>query len=413
MGVEDPGHTAGDGPSASVDELIERLRAQVEQRRQAGEYPPGLEEDLDAHFRQLTDARRGARTLREHVEALRESSAFARERISTSSRVRAGSFFHRAVGKAVSRQTAGVLDQVTLFAAEVCDTIEAMVEPLEALGAAGASSGSTIAQQIETLHAVVIEQRRALNAQREDILGIIERRIRAARPVDAADVPFEPWFENERFEAAFRGSRRELLARYEDLAARFVGCDPVLDIGFGRGEMLELLSGLGVEARGVESDPMLVKLADELGLDVEADDGNTYLRSLPDASLGGLALIQVIEHLTAQDLVELVAVAARKVRPGGKVIMETVNPQSLYVFARSFYLDPTHVRPVHPAYLEFLFREAGFDTVELDWRYPPREREVLKEIPGDDDATRQMNANIANLNALLFAPQDYALIATR
>jgi len=90
-----------------------------------------------------------------------------------------------------------------------------------------------------------------------------------------------------------------------------------------------------------------------------------------------------------------------------------VNPQSLYVFARSFYLDPTHVRPVHPAYLEFLFREAGFETVELDWRYPPREREVLKEIPGDDDATRQMNANIANLNALLFAPQDYALIATR
>jgi hypothetical protein len=158
---------------------------------------------------------------------------------------------------------------------------------------------------------------------------------------------------------------------------------------------------------------LLVKLAEELGLHVEADDGNTYLRSIPDASLGGLALIQVIEHLTAQDLVDLVAVAAHKVRPGGKVIMETVNPQSLYVFARSFYLDPTHVRPVHPAYLEFLFREAGFSTVELDWRYPPREREVLKDIPGDDDATRQMNANIANLNALLFAPQDYALIATR
>jgi 2-polyprenyl-3-methyl-5-hydroxy-6-metoxy-1,4-benzoquinol methylase len=411
MGEELPDIAAG----ASVDALIEQLRARVEERRRSGDYPPGLEEDLDAHFRHIAEARRGSLSLREHAEALRESSAFARERISFSSRIRVGSWWHRAVGKAVARQTSGVLDQVTLFAAEVCDTVDAMIEPLEALGASGpwAGSGSSISRQIETLHAVVVEQRRALNAQREDLLAIIERRIRLARPVDVEDAPFRPWFENERFEAAFRGSRKDLLARYRDLAERLVGCDPVLDIGFGRGELLELLAGLGVEARGVESDPLLVKLGEELGLEVLLDDGNNHLRTISDGSLGGLALIQVVEHLTAQQLVDLVALAARKVRPGGKVIMETVNPQSLMVFARSFYLDPTHVRPVHPAYLEFLFREAGFSEVELDWRSPPREREVLHEVPGDDEATRQLNANIANLNALLFAPQDYAIIATR
>ena len=82
-------------------------------------------------------------------------------------------------------------------------------------------------------------------------------------------------------------------------------------------------------------------------------------------------------------------------RPGGKVVIETVNPQSLYVFARSFYLDPTHVRPVHPAYLEFLFREAGFAEVEIDWRNPPPDTDQLLELVGDDESTRELNENFA------------------
>ena len=92
-------------------------------------------------------------------------------------------------------------------------------------------------------------------------------------------------------------------------------------------------------------------------------------------------MIQVIEHLTAQDAMDLVALAARKVRPGGKVIIETVNPQSLYVFARSFYLDPTHVRPVHPAYLEFLFREAGFAESRSTGATHPVSRKRSKRSP--------------------------------
>ena len=35
------------------------------------------------------------------------------------------------------------------------------------------------------------------------------------------------------------------------------------------------------------------------------------------------------------------------------------------------HVDPTHVRLVPPAYLVFLFREAGFAEVEIDWRNPP------------------------------------------
>jgi 2-polyprenyl-3-methyl-5-hydroxy-6-metoxy-1,4-benzoquinol methylase len=411
MSAIEPDDASGSPAPDSVDALVETLRERVEARRAAGEYPPGLEQDLDAHFRQISAARRGPSTLRDHFEALRASTAFAAERIKATSRLRAGAAVHRLVGRIVHRQTQGVLLQVGEFAHEVQNTLEAIAASIEALG--GGTGAPAVAQQLEALHAVVVEQQRSLNAQRADLLDVIDRRVRAPHAVAPDDGAFRPWYESERFESAFRGSRRDLLARHRDLAERLVGCAPVLDIGFGRGELLELLDALGVEARGVESDPVLVEYARQQGFDAVVDDGGTYLRTLADDALGGLALIQVIEHLSAQELVDLVALAARKVRPGGRVIMETVNPQSLYVFARSFYLDPTHVRPVHPAYLEFLFREAGFSSVEVDWRNPPRDLDVLHEVPGDDPATRQVNANIATLNSLLFAPQDYAVIATR
>jgi O-antigen chain-terminating methyltransferase len=146
---------------------------------------------------------------------------------------------------------------------------------------------------------------------------------------------------------------------------------------------------------------------------VEYGDGLSWLRGTPDGSLGGVSLIQVVEHLSAQELVDLVALAARKLRPQGKIVVETVNPQSLYVFAHSFYLDPTHVAPIHPAYLHFMFKEAGFSSVEIEWRSPPPADDVLQRIDGDAGVARQVNANVDRLNQLLFAAQDYALIAIR
>ena len=100
-------------------------------------------------------------------------------------------------------------------------------------------------------------------------------------------------------------------------------------------------------------------------------------------------------------------------RPGGLVFVETVNPQSLYVFAHALFLDPTHVRPAHPAYLAFLFREAGFISVDIEWRSPPPAEDVLETITGDTPGAPVLNENVRRLNELLFAPQDYLIVATR
>jgi SAM-dependent methyltransferase len=188
---------------------------------------------------------------------------------------------------------------------------------------------------------------------------------------------------------------------------------PVVDLGFGRGEFLDLLRERGIECSGVEVDDALVREVRQRGHDVETGDAVAWLASAVDGSLGGISLIQVIEHLTPRRREEVVALAARKLRRGGRLVVETLNPQSLYIFARAFYADPTHVTPVHPAYLLFLVEHAGFSGVTIEWRSDPPRDEVLEAAGGSSDIDRVHDENVRRLNSLLFAPQDYAIIATR
>ncbi len=124
-------------------------------------------------------------------------------------------------------------------------------------------------------------------------------------------------------------------------------------------------------------------------------------------------MVQVIEHLSPQHVIDVVHLASEKLRHGGKLYVETVNPTSLYTYAHAFWVDPDHVRPVHPAFLEFLLNEAGFTELYRQDRSPVPPDEALELLPGDDELTKRLNANFERVNALLFAPQDYAYFAVR
>jgi SAM-dependent methyltransferase len=389
-----------------VNALVGELRARVQQRRDEGAYPDGLERDLEEHFRRITAHRitPDLSAVYARLAELEVKAAFSPRSIPTESQVPGGATLHRTIGRIVARQTQGVLEQMQAFADATKELLKAMVEALETPSHVHAD----LIGQVDAIEERLSSYERA-PAESDVAVRELGRRLARLEEAEAAR-QFHPTFDNEHFEAEFRGSREQLLAQYDDLAAKFEGIiPPVLDIGCGRGEFLELLAKHGVEARGVEMDAELVDAARQRGLDVTHGDGLAELAATFDESLGGVVLIQVVEHLTPQQAVDLVALCREKVAKGGRVLIETVNPQSLYVFAHSFYLDPTHVRPVHPAYLTFLFNEAGFEAT-IEWRSPPPEDDVLAD---DASLTSVERANVERLNRLLYAPQDYALIAIR
>jgi SAM-dependent methyltransferase len=177
----------------------------------------------------------------------------------------------------------------------------------------------------------------------------------------------------------------------------------VLDLGCGRGEFLGLLREAGLEARGVDLDADMVAFAGGEGLDVEQTGAVEYLDGLEDGSLGGIFAAQVVEHLPPPVLVRLLELAAVKLRPGGLLVAETINPLSPLAL-RNYFADLTHAQPLVPETLELLARQSGFASVDVRFANAPEENLV-------EPADPTIAANVRRLNELLFAPLDYAILA--
>ena len=216
------------------------------------------------------------------------------------------------------------------------------------------------------------------------------------------------------FEELYRGDEALITTRQKEYLELFRGRDDVLDVGCGRGEFLELLRDSGISAKGVESGTDQYLLCREKGLDVVEQDLFEYLESLPDESLGGLFSAQVIEHLAASDQLHFVSLAYRKTRPGSPVVFETINTQCVFAMMRNFFLDPTHVRPVHPETLKFAMESVEFRNVGLRFSSPMSERRIPPlKLNGDTPELEDFNRAIAELNELIYGYMDYAAVGWR
>jgi SAM-dependent methyltransferase len=216
------------------------------------------------------------------------------------------------------------------------------------------------------------------------------------------------------FEERFRGSTEEIRRRLLDYLPLFEGARDVLDVGCGRGEFLDLLREHGVHARGLDLNHEMVEVCRERGFQVDEGDALGFLESLPDGALGGLFAAQVVEHLQPDYLLRLLDVAYHKLRPGSKIVLETINPACWYAFFQSYVRDLTHVRPVHPETLGYFLEASGFQRVRVDYRAPLPDRAKLRTVPGEDDVLREaFNANVNLLNSLMFTHMDYAAIGER
>jgi O-antigen chain-terminating methyltransferase len=243
-----------------------------------------------------------------------------------------------------------------------------------------------------------LEERLARLERRAPAVGGTSVPVTVAAQPAAASVP--DYFA---FESRMRGSVESIRDRQRPYVDVLRDAAPVLDVGCGRGELLGLLREAGVEARGIDADSDMVAYARGDGLDVEQADLVEYLEAAADASLGAIFMGQVVEHLPAPTLVQAFQLAAAKLRPGGVLIAETINPLSP-IALRNYFADLTHAQPLVPETLELLARQSGFAETEIRYLNEPAER-----LTEPDDPV--IAANVRRLNDLLFAPLDYALVA--
>jgi SAM-dependent methyltransferase len=325
------------------------------------------------------------------------------------------------------------LDGVNAFgaggAATRIDALETNGELMKAELAAFRSSLDGIGQAIAP--AAGIAGVPARFAELREQLNALDRRVRAAAPVaDAAPSTASPasapapeaaaasdatgGFDYVGFERRFRGDSDTVLDTLADRYATLLADhQPVLDFGCGRGELVDVLATRGIEATGVDPDAGMVAEAHGHGRRVVLGDGLEYLRQAPTNELGAVISVHVVEHLPLPVLVELLELAAARLRPGGVFIAETPNPTSLIVLGNSYILDPTHVWPLHPSLMTFLAERAGFRDVELRF-YSPAEDYRLAAIDAGSDAppwVADLNVSIERLNDVLFGPQEYAIVA--
>jgi 2-polyprenyl-3-methyl-5-hydroxy-6-metoxy-1,4-benzoquinol methylase len=230
------------------------------------------------------------------------------------------------------------------------------------------------------------------------------------------------------FEDRFRGSSDDIRARLLDYLPLFEGASNVLDVGCGRGELLELLRERQIDARGIDVNDAMVEACRSRGLVAERADALTFVSQQPDASLGGLIAIQVVEHLEPAYLMQLIETAFHKLRPGAPLVLETINAACWTAFFESYIRDFTHVRPLHPETLRYLVQAGGFSTAEILFRAPVAEHDKLPvvkvpaaavpETPASTgaairDLAEAINGHAERLNSRLFTYRDFAVVAKR
>jgi O-antigen chain-terminating methyltransferase len=263
-------------------------------------------------------------------------------------------------------------------------------------------SSSTAIQHAEGVVAELTGEIRALSrrlaAYQEHATSAVPSTVPVTTSTQAAADDLDDWYVG--FEDHFRGTReetkraQEIYLGYVAAAAAGSPSAPLLDLGCGRGEWLELLKERGYVARGVDANARMIRENRDRGLDVVEQEVLDYLTQQPDASVGMVTGFHLIEHLRIDVLVRLFDEARRVLKSGGCILFETPNPENLVVGAYTFYLDPTHRHPLPPQLIEHFTRGRGFADVEIVRLHP-------RDEPGADTAL---------LDRWFRGPTDYAVV---
>jgi 2-polyprenyl-3-methyl-5-hydroxy-6-metoxy-1,4-benzoquinol methylase len=216
------------------------------------------------------------------------------------------------------------------------------------------------------------------------------------------------------FEQQFRGPRELIKEKQRQYVDYFKGKHNVIDVGCGRGEFVELLVENGVNVTGIDITDDMVRFCREKGLPVIKEDVFEHLNDMAGDEIDGIFASQVIEHLTPELLIRLIRLAYTKLKQRGVFVLETVNPRSFVAMANAFYIDMSHVKPVHPLTLQFILEAEGFKNIRIVYTSPVVDMKIPRlDIGGTNGNLEEFNRSMDMLNQFLFAPQDYAIVCEK
>jgi SAM-dependent methyltransferase len=442
------------GADVDVTAIMAEVTEEVRRKREAGEYPPDVLVELEVPGANGSGSATGSGPgatdrLRPALADLQRSSRFT-ALVTTASHkpviaplITAG---RRALRASLTWYMNGILEQVSRFADNTVratgllaekavrlddrvSALEARVPPLEKRADTleqdgrdhAAEHAGDLADHLTRLDRSV----RDLRAKLDDAVRsgpspapVSPEGPAAGRPGDWSWAA-ERSFDYLQFEDRFRGSLEEIADRQRMYVDLFRGATaPVVDLGCGRGEFLGLLKEADIPSYGIDRHFDMVDVCRQKGLDVREADSLEYLAAAEPGSLGGVFCAQMIEHLKPSEVPGFFELAAAALAPGAPLVVETINPESLFVFAHAFYVDLGHLRPLHPLTLEFLANEAGFSTVKVEYLspVPPEFRPQL--LPGAKDEplatlVASIDENFRRVDDILFGPQDFAVVAHR
>ncbi len=391
--------SADDDPT--TDDLVAEVRRRAAERRANGEYPPGLEDRLDAHFARVA-ARRAVPydfdALRARLAAVDASLALDPARISAESGLPGGAALHRAVARAVSRQTAGILEQVSAVARAVRDALYEIAGVLEhpyahrhpdLLGAIDEALDRLAGMQAGTAARGPGEVATAAGAPGHDVPAGLAARFAAHLASEGAG-----------------GDAVGAWARA--VASRLPSSGSVAVLAPGDAALLALVAEGGATPVGVVLDgEVAARLRSEApAAQVHVTEPLAWLRGTPEGSLAGVVADGLAERLPVSALEGFVAAAHRALGPGGTLVLAGHNPSSIHALLADLPLDPRVVRPVHPAFVAFAAADAGFGSVDVVWPGPAGEA----GHPGWFD---EAGGAASVLRDALAAPRYYAVVATR
>ena len=334
------------------------------------------------------------------------------------------SYFHGKMVNAVSLER-DILTQAIQQNQTIADKIGEQENSFNTrLGEQENNFNTRLGEQEKTLRSLLEEHREAVHTVMEQLGHKISTLTaeNAALKVQLRKLENLPTDDDDfyhEFEEKFRGSQDEIRDRLRVYIPKLKehlqdwSQGTFVDVGSGRGEWLDLLRENGAsDYIGIDLNARQNAMCAQRGHRVLQMDCIEYLASLPENSVDLVTGFQIIEHLCMSDLMALLKESYRVLKKGGMILFETQNPRNLIVGADTFYIDPSHKRPLEPRMITFFVEWCGYHQVEcIDANSYSNWMGVTIESSSEDmkELIRQFN----DLNYQLYGPQDYAVFGVK